>query len=129
MTEQACRFVLEGPWCETHDSFNVYLPFSICDLGLAALRGKVEEQTKEMLNIAHALALLGCNPIEPLAPQVEVRIRQLMKADNLMEEQARVIEGLRGALEDIASGELGINVAIKHAKKALFPTKEMTDGA
>lgn len=36
------------------------------------------------------------------------------------------IETLRSALEDIASGELGINLCIKYAKKALGPQPAQT---
>lgn len=111
MTEQACRFeksvtpVKGLDVCVAHKSHAVL----ICDLGLAALRAELAEQGAEYKLLKGAF-----NGLE----KENIRLA-LDRAD-----QARVMAGLSEVLEDIASGELGINVAIKHAKKALFPTME-----
>jgi hypothetical protein len=42
--------------------------------------------------------------------------------DATVKSQAKRIEVLEAVLQDIASGELGLNLCIKHAKKVVTPT-------
>ena len=83
MSEQACRF--SGGVCTMHSwPGKERQHASLCNLGLAALRATVEEQAQEIARLTHLHKL-----DHGLADQRQIAL----------DEQARVIGGLRGALK------------------------------
>lgn len=62
------------------------------DLGMAKLRDEaadeIERLQNELRDCAHAIAKRGCNPLEPLAPQIEKIMRENFDLQQRLETEA-----------------------------------------